>query len=1168
LLIGQLDPGLNSAPNNEITPWEAHQGNHNLWESGHRPARLRSAFMTVQQRIVRVRRSYNQWVANQTLEDYALRFTAKRARKWSSFRVANTAIGAVSFLALEAIGGSITVNYGFLNAGAAILAVGSLIFLTGLPIARYASTYGVDIDLLTRGAGFGYIGSTITSLIYASFTFLFFAIEAAIMSLALEMCLGIPLFIGYVVSSLVVIPLVTHGITFISRLQLWTQPIWISLHLLPFVFIAVSASNSFAGWMHYTGLAGPSGQSFNIVLFGTASTVVFSLIAQIGEQVDFLRFLPSRQQRGDSAWWAANVAAGPGWIIPGTLKLLAGSFLAYLAVQHFVPADKAVEPTQMYRVAFQYVFASPSLSLAFTGLFVIISQIKINVTNAYAGSIAWSNFFSRLTHSHPGRVVWLVFNVAIALMLMELGIFKMLEHILGLYSIVAVSWVSALVADLVINKPLGLSPSGIEFKRAHLYDINPVGVGSMLSATVIGLVAMSGLLGDTLRALAAFATVGVAFAVAPAIAYVTKGRFYIARTPRQKWNSQGTIRCSICEHHFDAEDMAHCPAYSGPICSLCCSLDARCRDCCKPQARIANQVMAVSHRTLPDPVTRLLQTDICSYLGVLALFAIVIGSVLALVYFPLSLETQAPREVLKTGFLIVFFILGLIAGIVAWLFVLAQRSRHVAEEEMQRQTDLLINEIEAHKRTDAKLQRAKEVAEAASKAKSRHVVGLSHELRTPLNAILGYAQLLERDPEIPSRRTDAIKVVRRSAEHLSGLIDGLLDISKIEAGRFRLERNEMYTAEFFDQLIDMFHLQATAKGIEFRHSLSCALPTVVCTDESRLRQILINLLSNAIKFTDSGHVAFHIGYRSQVATFAIEDSGIGIAKRDLQRIFQPFERAGTAQASAVAGIGLGLTITKLLTQVMGGDIKVRSEVGKGSTFEVKLLLSEVSRPRVASTMEDRVRGYLGPRQTIIVVDDNEIQRNLILELLAPLGFEVLAAASGRECLALAERVKPNLIILDIAMPEMDGWETARRLRPPQHKRPAVLMLSANALDASRLSAPERLHDDYLMKPVDLRQLLKKIHALLNIQWIHEPRKAPLSVPLSGAAVPLLPDLDELISLGEIGHVVKIHEKLNAIADNAPECAAFIARMRSFVNAFDLKRYVAALEAIRGRHAQN
>ena len=358
--------------------------------------------MTAQQRIVRVRRNYNKWVANQTLEDYALRFTAKSARRWSSLRVANTAIGAVSFLALEAIGGSITVNYGFVNSTAAILVVGVLILLTSLPIAYYASTHGVDIDLLTRGAGFGYLGSTITSLIYASFTFLFFAIEAAIMSLAFEMCLGIPLFLGYLLSALIVIPLVTHGITFISRFQSWTQPFWIVLHLVPFAFIAAADSDSFERWTNFSGMAGAEGGSFNLFLFGTAATVVFSLIAQIGEQVDFLRFLPAREGRRKAGWWFAYLAAGPGWIVPGMLKLLAGSFLALLAVEHFVPLASATEPTRMYLVAFGYVFSSPQMALAFTGVFVVISQLKINVTNAYAGSIAWSNFFSRLTHSHPG----------------------------------------------------------------------------------------------------------------------------------------------------------------------------------------------------------------------------------------------------------------------------------------------------------------------------------------------------------------------------------------------------------------------------------------------------------------------------------------------------------------------------------------------------------------------------------------------------------------------------------------------------------------------------------------------------------------------------------------------------------------------------------------------
>jgi signal transduction histidine kinase/CheY-like chemotaxis protein len=1120
--------------------------------------------MTAHQRIVRVRRNYNQWVANQTLEDYALRFTAKTARRWSSLRVANTAIGAVSFLALEAIGGSITVNYGFSNAAAAILVVGTLILLTSIPIAYYASTYGVDIDLLTRGAGFGYIGSTVTSLIYASFTFLFFAIEAAIMSLALEMCFGVPLFIGYVLSSLIVIPLVTHGITFISRFQLWTQPVWIVLHLLPFVFIAAADRASFERWTSYSGLADVDGRGLNLVLFGTASTVVFSLIAQIGEQVDFLRFLPPRE-RHRPQWWLAYLAAGPGWIIPGALKLLAGSFLAFLAVEHLVPLQKATEPTQMYLVGFQYVFSSPQMALAFTGAFVIISQLKINVTNAYAGSIAWSNFFSRLTHSHPGRVVWVVFNVTIALMLMELGIFKMLERILGLYSIVAVSWVSALVADLVVNKPLGLSPPGIEFKRAHLFDINPVGVGAMLTATIVGIVAFSGILGVMLQSLSTFLALAVGFVVAPIIAYATKGRFYLARTPRQSWSGHAVIRCSICEHHFETEDMAHCPAYSGAICSLCCSLEARCKDCCKPQARLSNQLLGVLGHILSERLTRPLNTDVGRYLGVLLLFSGVIGSVLSLVYFQVSLDVDAPKDQLKSTLWTVFFILTIIAGVAAWLFVLAQESRRVAEEETSRQTDLLMNEIEAHKRTDAKLQKAKEAAEAASKAKSRHVVGLSHELRTPLNAILGYAQLLERDPSIPLAKIKSIKVVRRSAEHLSQLIDGLLDISKIEAGRFHLSRNEVQISDFLDQLVDMFRLQAIAKGIEFRYDRSQRLPAVVHADENRLRQILINLLSNAIKFTDAGQVTFRVAYRHQVAEFTVEDTGIGIHKNDHERIFQPFERALTARTRGTIGTGLGLTITSLLTNVMGGEITVRSEVGRGSVFGVKLLLSEVARPRVASTREDHVRGYIGPRQAILVVDDNEIQRDLVRDLLTPLGFEVVSAASGRECMLLAAQKRPNLVLLDIAMPEMDGWQVAQWFRSRAGERIAIVMLSANAIDPNHMLDAGRLYDDCVMKPVDLRQLLQKIHTLLNIEWTYEPETVAEAPAAEGSAPPG-DDIDELINLGEIGHIRRILERLSEIESGSPEYAAFVGRMRTIVDSFDLKRYTAALVGIRDGHA--
>src|SRR5450755_115504 len=356
---------------------------------------VRSAEVAGRQRIDRVRRQYNQWVANQTLEDYALRFTAKSARRWSAARVANTALGAISFLALEAIGGTITLNYGVTNATAAILVVSVIIFCCGLPIAYYAAKCGIDIDLLTRGAGFGYIGSTITSLIYASFTFIFFAIEAVILASALEMCFGIPRPIGYLISAVVIIPLVTHGITLISRFQLWTQPVWIILHILPFAAIAWANPHSFAEWTKFPGEHGDPAGHLDLLLFGTAASVVFSLVAQIGEQVDFLRFLPRDRRTSKTSWWIALLSAGPGWIILGALKLLAGSFLAFFALSHGVSAEHAAEPAHMYLEAFRYVLSQPDLALALTGTFVILSQLKINVTNAYAGSIAWSNFFSR-----------------------------------------------------------------------------------------------------------------------------------------------------------------------------------------------------------------------------------------------------------------------------------------------------------------------------------------------------------------------------------------------------------------------------------------------------------------------------------------------------------------------------------------------------------------------------------------------------------------------------------------------------------------------------------------------------------------------------------------------------------------------------------------------------
>jgi signal transduction histidine kinase len=1103
--------------------------------------------MAIQQRIVRTRRVYNQWVANQTLEDFALRFTAKKARRWSSLRVANTALGAISFLALEAIGGTITLNYGFTNAIAAIMSVGAIIFLTGLPISYYAVKYGVDIDLLTRGAGFGYIGSTITSLVYASFTFIFFAIEAVIMSTALEICFGVPPSLGYLLCALVVIPLVTHGITFISRFQLWTQPLWVALHIAPFLFIALNSRESFQSWTHFTGRYAETGGTFDPLLFGAATTVVFSLIAQIGEQVDFLRFLPQDQKTKPISWWTALLSAGPGWIILGIAKLLAGSFLAVLALGQGLTFDQAGEPTHMYQVAFQKVSLSPTTAIGLAGIFVIVSQLKINVTNSYAGSIAWSNFFSRLTHRHPGRVIWLVFNVVIALLLMELGVYQALEHILGLYSNVAASWVGALVADLVVNKPLGLSPPHIEFKRAHLYDINPVGVGAMAIAILISAAAFFGLFGPLAHTFTAFIAFIVAFLAAPGIAFATQGRYYLARKSRRHWHDATEIVCCICENSFEPEDMAHCPAYSGPICSLCCSLDSRCNDLCKPAARLSNQILTTLRSFLPEPMVARLHSPLGHYLGVLTLLLGLIACILSIVYTQATFDAEATKPIIKSAFEKTFVIVGIIAAIVSWLYVLAQESRRIAQQETRRQTDLLMKEIQAHRLTDAQLQKAKEVAESANLAKSRYVVGMSHELRTPLNAILGYAQLLERDSSIPPHRRDAISVIRRSGDHLSGLIEGLLDISKIEAGRLRLRRDEVRLTEFLEQILDMFRLQASVKGLGFIFQPIDHLPSVVYTDEARLRQILINLLSNAIKFTKTGHVAVRFRYRSQVAEFEVEDTGIGIPDEDITRVFEPFERMETPGIEPVPGIGLGLTITKLLTEIMGGDISVISTVEK--------------------VAEAKATGYLGRRRSVMVVDNDSAHRALIKDLLSPLGFDLENVADGLTCLELAKTFKPDLFLLDISMPGMNGWDVARCLRESGHNDATIIMVSANGAELPIEQGTRAFHDDYLMKPFNIRDLLDRIGKRLTLEWHRDAadmaERTKPSPTFTGEDVPAPHHLNDLYKLGEIGYVRGIHAKLDEIERESPYHGPFVTHLRGLVQNFELSHYMTMIESHSG-----
>ena len=1120
---------------------------------------------TAPQRIIKIRRDYNTLVANETLEDYALRFTPRAFRKWSEFSLANTAMGAVSFLALEAIGGAITLRYGFSNAFWAMLCVSMLIFLTGLPISYYAAKYGVDMDLLTRGAGFGYIGSTITSLIYASFTFIFFAIEASIMAQAVELYFGFPLALSYIVCSIVIIPLVMYGITWISRLQLWTQPLWIVLLVLPYGCVLYKEPEVLTNMLGFIGRT-EEGRSFDLALFGAAAAVVFSLVAQIGEQVDFLRFMPEKTAANRVRWWSALVLSGPGWVFLGLLKMLGGALLAFLAIQHQVPIDKAIEPTQMYLIGYAYVFSNPAWVLGAVTLFVIVSQIKINVTNAYAGSLAWSNFFSRLTHSHPGRVVWLVFNVLIAIFLMELGVFKALEHVLGLYSLVAISWIGAVVADLVINKPLGLSPAHIEFKRAYLYDINPVGVGAMLGATALSAVAISGFFGTVAQALAPFIALGSALIIAPLIAIATRGRYYLARVDTQRSQAVKSRCCVVCENTFESEDMAQCPAYQGAICSLCCSLDVRCHDRCKPHARLPDQVMSVLRVLLPQRAATTLHTRLGHYLVLLGLMTAALALFLWLLYYqeisalatwPSPMPSYGPNS-LQSVFLKLFCTLFLLGGIGLWWVVLTNDSRHVAQEESDRQTQLLLQEIEAHQITDAQLQRAKEAAESANLAKSRFVTGMSHELRTPLNSILGYAQILQFDKSIPVGRKDAIDVIYRSGNHLLSLIDGLLDIAKIEAGKMRLETDELALADFLEQIVQMFAPLAASKGLRFQYVLTSRLPEVVRADHKRLRQILINLLANAIKFTDAGSIALRLRYTNDIATVEIEDTGIGISTADVERIFLPFERSASADLRQETGTGLGLTISSMLAHIMGGELSVKSELGSGSIFQLKVYLPKVSSPRPRLQLPGPLSGYVGRRRRVLLVDDQSSQRLMLADMLAPLGFIIAEADSGAACLAAIEAERPDLVLLDIAMPSMDGWAVSRAIRDRGEATLPILIVSANAFDTAAGRAGFPCHDGFIVKPVSLPELLAKIKYHLHLEWITESVEAT-PVPAGAPRIPAMEDLTALLELGAIGYVKGILDKLADIDRRDPACIFFTTELRELVKQFHLNAYATRLK---------
>ncbi len=468
----------------------------------------------------------------------------------------------------------------------------------------------------------------------------------------------------------------------------------------------------------------------------------------------------------------------------------------------------------------------------------------------------------------------------------------------------------------------------------------------------------------------------------------------------------------------------------------------------------------------------------------------------------------------------------------------------------------------AHARALAELRRARESAEAANEAKTRYLVAVSHEIRSPLNVIYGYAQLLERDESLSG--AEAGTIIRRSAEHVTNLVEGLLEISRIESGVLTIRQDLVDLRALLQHVVDMFRMQASAKGLTLTLDVRDRLPDQVKADEKRLRQILINLVSNAIKYTPAGHVTLAVRYRSQVADIAVIDTGIGIPPEDLERVFEPFDRGTLAAAQRQPGIGLGLAITRVLARVLGGDVAVTSTPGAGSTFRFRAMLPSPAATARASGRRGRITGYEGPRRTVLVIDDDPAQRHILRALLGGLGFVVHTAADGTDGIARAAELAPDIVLLDIQMPGLNGWQVAERLRAAHGAALRIVMVSADA-HAFRAGGDGRSsHDAFVTKPVELDTLVALVGTQLGLRWEEAELVTPAATPTSATPEAGLPPeaaplLARVRGMAEVGHVRGVERAIDDLAGAIPAAGALAAVLRRQLGDFDLRALLGTID---------
>jgi signal transduction histidine kinase/DNA-binding response OmpR family regulator len=490
-----------------------------------------------------------------------------------------------------------------------------------------------------------------------------------------------------------------------------------------------------------------------------------------------------------------------------------------------------------------------------------------------------------------------------------------------------------------------------------------------------------------------------------------------------------------------------------------------------------------------------------------------------------------------------------------------QKAHEAKLQEQQRELERTVEELRV----------SKNAAESANRAKSEFVSSMSHELRTPLNGILGYAQILERSAGLSSNDRAGLQVIKKSGEHLLLLINDVLDLAKIEAGKMELLEREFAFTPFVKTVVNLSRVRADQKQISFIQEAKGPTLQRIVGDEKRITQILLNLLGNAIKFTERGSVTLRVEVAEEVINgrrpiqFVVSDTGPGIAPDDLARIFEPFEQVGEEQKKS-EGTGLGLAITRKIVEQMGGKLTVHSELGKGSTFTVRLeLLEGHGRGETAERfLWETINGYVGDRQRILVVDDNPANRAVVRDLLVPLGFEIVEAADGEAALTAAKESNPALILMDLAMPLMNGYEATKRLRQmPEFANTPIVACSAS-LSASRLTETQEAGcNDFLSKPIEVRRILERFGRLLNLEWTYRESVNQAGVTFEESAEIVLPSRDtthNLLELAKDGRLQEITEEVDKQLHDNPQLGTWLRTIRQLAEDFEVDNLLARLEA--------